>query len=257
MNEHIINIDKEKCIGCGMCCKDCVASNIVIENSKAEVHQNNCLQCGHCVAVCPKEAITISNYPTLPISKNNEVRLNPQEVLDVIRFRRSVRHFQDKPIHKEIIKQIIEAGRFTHTAKNMQDVSYVVLDKQKDAIEAMAVSLFRKMKPIANLTSELARKNEISDHFFFFQAPIVIAVVAKSDINGALASQNMEFVAEANGLGVLYSGYFSKAANVSRKITKALQIPKGKKVMATLVIGYPDIKYYRSVQRKQAEVIYL
>ena len=54
MAEHVINIDKEKCIGCGMCRKDCAAHNIVIENHKARVLSNDCIMCGHCAAVCPK-----------------------------------------------------------------------------------------------------------------------------------------------------------------------------------------------------------
>lgn len=61
---------------------------------------------------------------------NGEGRLNPQKILDIIRFRRSIRQFQDKKIPIEVINQILEARRLTHTAKNMQDVSFVVLDKE-------------------------------------------------------------------------------------------------------------------------------
>lgn len=57
----------------------------------------------------------------------------------MIRFRRSVRQFQKKEIPGEVLKQILEAGRLTHTAKNMQDVSFIVLDKEKDSLEQMAV----------------------------------------------------------------------------------------------------------------------
>jgi len=67
----------------------------------------------------------------------------------------------------------------------------------------------------------------------------------------------MEFAAEANGLGVLYSGFFTMAANSSRKIKKILDLPKGKKVITTLVLGYPKVKYHRSVQREKLNVKYL
>ena len=46
MVRHVINIDKEKCIGCGMCEKDCIAHNIVVENHKAGVLSNDCIMCG-------------------------------------------------------------------------------------------------------------------------------------------------------------------------------------------------------------------
>ena len=155
-----------------------------------------------------------------------------------------------------MVRQILEAGRLTHTAKNMQDVSFVVLEKEKERVEQMAVSLFRKGKPFADLFSPMARNQTIGERFFFFNAPIAIVVLAKDRTNGILAAQNMEFVAEANGLGVLFSGFFTMAANASRKIKKAIEMPRGKRAAATLVLGYPDVKFLRSVQREELEVKY-
>ena len=241
MTEHVINIDKEKCIGCGMCRKDCAAHNIVIENHKARVLSNDCIMCGHCAAVCPKNAVTVSGYDTEPVPMEGEVRLEPEEVLDVIRFRRTIR-------------QILEAGRLTHTAKNAQDVSFVVLDRKKEELEREAVRTFRKLKVFADWFSPMARRVTIDEHFFFFRAPVVIVILSETKLNGALAAQNMEFAAEANGLGVLFSGFFTMAANASPKIKKALEVSKGKKVVTTLVMGYPAVKYQRSAQRKRAAV---
>lgn len=165
--------------------------------------------------------------------------------------------FRIRKFPKHVLEQILEAGRLTHTGKNMQDVSFVVLDKEKHRIEQMAVKLFRKVKPLADLFSPMARNNRIDDHFFFFHAPAVIVILAKDKTNGILAAQNMEFVAEANGLGVLFSGFFTSSANISRRIKKALNVPKGKKVAATLVLGYPKVKFLRSVQREKLDVRYL
>lgn len=250
-------IDNDKCVGCGMCAKVCVAHNIAINNKKAETILDDCIKCGQCTAVCPKEAISISGYDEMQIDKKEDVRLNPDDVLEVIRFRRSIRQFKQKEVPREVIEQILEAGRLTHTAKNLQDVSFVVLDKEKDRIEQMAVSLFRKMKPFADLFSPMAKNNKINDHFFFFNAPIAIVILAKDKTNGILAAQNMEFAAEANGLGVLFSGYFTMAANHSRKIKNAINVPKGKSIAMTLVIGYPDVKFFCSVQREKLDVTYM
>lgn len=257
MAEHVINIDKEKCIGCGMCRKDCAAHNIVIENHKARVLSNDCIMCGHCAAVCPKNAVTVSGYDTEPVPMEGEVRLEPEEVLDVIRFRRTIRQFQNKKIPKEVVEQILEAGRLTHTAKNAQDVSFVVLDRKKEELEREAVRTFRKLKVFADWFSPMARRVTIDEHFFFFRAPVVIVILSETKLNGALAAQNMEFVAEANGLGILFSGFFTMAANASPKIKKALEVSKGKKVVTTLVMGYPAVKYQRSAQREKAAVKYL
>ncbi len=97
-----------------------------------------------------------------------------------------------------------------------------MLTAKKDRIEKMAVQVFRA----------------------------VIVILAKDKTNGILAAQNMEFVAEAYGLGVLYNGYFSMAANVSRKIKKAIGVPKGKKAAMTLVLGYPNVRFLCSTPHK-------
>ena len=257
MAEHVIKIDREKCIGCGMCKNDCAAHNIEMRAGAPYVITDDCIQCGHCVAVCPKAAISIEGYEEeLPV-QTKEIRLDPTQVLDVIRFRRTVRQFQDKEIPAEVLEQILEAGQMTHTAKNLRDVSFVVLDKEKDKFEKMAVRLFRRIKPFAGLFSSMVRRNQVDDHFFFFHAPLVIVVAAKDRTNGILAAQNMEFVAEANGLGVLFSGFFASAVNASNKIKKALGMPRGKKAAAVLVLGYPKIKYQRAVPREKINVKYL
>lgn len=256
MEEHQVLIDSAKCVGCGVCAKVCAAHNITINHKKAKTLSNHCLMCGQCSAVCPKEAISITNYPVEQIEKKEESHLNPDEVLNVIRFRRTIRQFKQKEIPSEVISQILEAGRLTHTAKNMQDVSFIVLDREKNRIEQMAVSLFQKLKPWADLFSPMARNNKIDDNFFFFNAPVVIVILAKDKTNGILAAQNMEFVAEANGLGVLFSGFFTTAVNASCKIKRALNIPKGKRAAMTLVMGYPAVKFLRSAPREKLDVSY-
>ena len=148
--------------------------------------------CGQCTAVCPQKAISITGYDMEQVEKGEDIFLNPEDVLDVIRFRRTIRRFRQEEIPKDVIRQILEAGRLTHTAKNMQDVSFVVLDQEKNRVEQMAVRLFQKIKPFADLFSPMARNNTIDDQFFFFNAPIVIVILAKNKTNGILAAQNME-----------------------------------------------------------------
>lgn len=56
----IMNIDEEKCIGCGLCTKGCAESAIRIINGKAKlISENLCDGLGKCIGHCPVGAIEI------------------------------------------------------------------------------------------------------------------------------------------------------------------------------------------------------
>ena len=47
-----IVIDAAKCVGCGKCVKDCVASALYLSGGKAKLREG-CIECGHCNSRCP------------------------------------------------------------------------------------------------------------------------------------------------------------------------------------------------------------
>lgn len=53
-----VKINPDKCVGCGICAKDCPTQNIKIVDGKA-VANNQCTMCYRCVSYCPKQAITL------------------------------------------------------------------------------------------------------------------------------------------------------------------------------------------------------
>lgn len=255
--QHIIEVNKDLCIGCGLCKNDCPVNNIIIKDKKSVIKNQDCIKCGHCAAICPKEAITLTGFDEPPIELSKQPILDSNELLMAIKSRRTIRKFKNKKVPLEIIQQIIEAGRFTPSAKNAQDVSYIVLDENKDKYEKIAVKFFRRIKPIVSLFMKSAKEVTIDDNFFFKQAPIAIMVVTKDKVSGSLAASNMALMAESFGLGVLYSGFFTTVANHSPKLKKALNLKHNDYVVTTLVIGYPDVKYRRTAQKETANVRYL
>lgn len=63
INNGSVNVDPDKCTGCGFCVKACPADALVIENKLSkmpEKHINECMGCGDCTAICPEDAIVLT-----------------------------------------------------------------------------------------------------------------------------------------------------------------------------------------------------
>ena len=61
-------IDKDLCIGCGLCVKVCPLTTISMQDGKAVVTGKESLSCGHCAAACPEDAIRVMGIDEFPLS---------------------------------------------------------------------------------------------------------------------------------------------------------------------------------------------
>ena len=170
--------------------------------------------------------------------------------------------------------KIIEAGRFTQTGTNAQNVSYIVVKDNIEQLKEMALEnlKIRGEEILENLNPKTVpfkryaqmwikmyneyKENAKLNDKLFFNAPALILVVSDSQINGALASSNMELMTNAQGLGTFFSGFFAMAAQGNEKIRELLGLEGNKEIITCMVIGYPNVKYARTVPRKDASIIW-
>ena len=140
--------------------------------------------------------------------------------LDVILNRRSIRRYENKEIPKEVLDQILEAGRHSPSAVNRQPYRFVVVTDSKLKKEAKGL---------------LSR--------FLEKAPVVVVGCAnhKSLLTGkwaiidtTIALENMVLAAWSLGVGSCWIGSFNE-----QKIKELLNIPKDWKVVALVTLGYP------------------
>lgn len=252
--EHRTIIHEDQCIGCGQCVRDCVACCIKLENGKAHVLEESCIGCGHCYAICPKAAVELRGWGEgggEPIS----APVDADALLAMMKSRRTTRQFQDKAIPEDVMDKLMEAGRYAPTAENHQVVEFIVLQKDRDEIERKAVKMFRSAQKALTKVVPWAGGLEIDDRFFFKGAPLVLLVTNKTGMDTGLAASYVELMANAQGLGVLYSGFFLVAAKLNPSIRAKLPIRKGYKLSNCMVIGYPSVKYQRVPPRFPAKLV--
>lgn len=249
-----IEIDTEQCILCSSCIEECPNNYLYLENNAIKTCDKGCMECGHCYAVCPKGAVNMANYDCRDEPVVSMTEIDSDMLLTAMKSRRTIRKFKQQPVEEEKISKILEAGRYSPTGANSQNVSYTILGSKQKEAEEICLKLFRRGQKVGSPLSSFLKRIDIDDNFFFKGAPLVIVVSSKSNVDGGLASSYMEIMAESLGLGVLYSGFFVMCTKMSRKLKKLLELEKGHDVVSCMVIGYPNVKYQRIVPRKDLKV---
>lgn len=257
----MIEINEELCIGCGKCAADCVAMCLAVTDGKA-VYGGKCLHCGHCVAVCPVNAVAIPEYDMEDVQAVNPagVRLEIDTLLETVKSRRSIRHYQEKKVEKAQLEQILEAGRYTATAVNRQACRFIFVQEELEAFKKIVWNDLEKAYDAGDETAvqmqmlvNLRRAKKID--YLFRNAPAVVLIAAENLWDAGLAAQNMELAALAQGLGMLYNGYLVRAVKLSDEAQQWLQTD-GKPVVVAMLLGYPDVQYQRTAPRKKADAVW-
>jgi nitroreductase len=140
----------------------------------------------------------------------------------------------------------------------LKEISYIGLEMMAKIILDKKANYPKQKKIYALMWKKMikAYKKDQHDDKLFFNVPTVIVVSAKSHVNASLASSNMELMINALGLGTLFSGFFIMAAQANPEIKEFLEIPDDKEIVTCMLVGYPDVKYLRTVPRKRADVIW-
>jgi nitroreductase/NAD-dependent dihydropyrimidine dehydrogenase PreA subunit len=288
----MISIDPS-CNLCGLCTSVCVRRNLEPGEDRVRVLDPDiCLSCGHCKAVCPTNAPHFSHlneaeFEAIPDKKEWP---DPQAFLKFLRRRRSLRVYQDRPVEKEKLKLIVEAGRFAPTGGNRQACEYVVVSGRRvlDRVCTAAIRALQERGAMIRETVERHRRSGeplpediVSNQAFpqvwdriarkwtegvdqlFHHAPAFILIHSKKGVStipetdAAIASTHMVLMAETLGLGTCFIGFLIAAANNSAEVRHTLQVPSDHQALVSFTLGYPRAKYLRLVARNPAKTLWL
>ena len=146
--------------------------------------------------------------------------MTPEDVLKLMKERRSIRAFKDEMISDEAIQQLLEAARWCQSASNKQPWRFIII----------------KNKDIINKLSKLATYGS-----FIKQAPVVIAVVANKETapkwyihDTSMAAHQICLMAWSLGLGTCWIGSMDR-----EKAAVLLQLSAAEYLTTILPIGYP------------------
>lgn len=167
------------------------------------------------------------------------------EVLQVIKSRRSVRSYQERQITNEELKAVLEAGVYAPSSMNTQPWFFSVVQNRELLARVtdwiIEEAAFIKDNPKAR---EIASTKNAA---LFRRAPTVIVVSGDRSNplaveNCSCAAQNMMLSAASLGLGscwITYVGYLARREAKLDTYRAALRIPEGYAPILGLTLGYP------------------
>jgi nitroreductase len=184
------------------------------------------------------------------------IRMN--EVLQIIKSRRSIRSFTEQQIKEEDLRAILEAGQYAPSGIGNQPWHFIVVRNQE-----LLGALSDASKQVAkNHKIEFFRKLADNKEFHaFHKAPTVVIIAGDeqttcSPVDCAAATQNILLAAEALGLGACWINYglFVFDGEESVHYKKLLNIPAGFRPFYSVALGYRKGEVPKAAPRKENAV---
>jgi len=158
--------------------------------------------------------------------------------IECIKTRRSIRSYNDKPVDRELITQVVEAASFAPSWKNTQVTRYIAIDNKevKDRIADEACPFphnadIIRQAPVLVVTT-MVRNRSGYERDGSFTTP---KGKGWQMYDCGIAGQTFCLAAHEYGLSTLIMGIFDEA-----KVAEILNVPEDQEVCALLAVGYTD-----------------
>ena len=253
-----ISIDKEKCVRCGLCISDCISGCIAFDNDNypQTVDEKRCIACQHCLAICPTGALSFADKKP---ENSEEVEYN--DILRLIKSRRSVRQYKEEEIPAETMTKLKEMLPYIPTGCNSHALHFSIVETKSamDIIRKRVNELLVKTlsyKAIAPLLDKFSKYKDAlvnGEDVIFRNAPHMVVVSSPvtapcATVDPIIALSYFELYAQHLGVGTCWCGFAEVCLKFFPEICEMLEIPSGYKPVYVMLFGTPKVKYQRTIQ---------
>ncbi len=269
--KNCITIDKEKCIHCGQCLRDCVATCLEFDEDRVPRYNSRadkCIACQHCLAICPTGAFSFGGLK--PADSAPVTTVDSDALLGLIKSRRSIRQYKKEDVPAEKIEQLREMLAYPPTGVNAPTLHFTIFaSRQKmDELRRITYECLEKVpstSPLAILKVMAAKGRKAGKDIVYRDAPALVVVSVDEKIANAvcrtvdpiIALSYVELYAQSLGLGTLWDGYAVAIAKHFPEVWSAFQLPEHHKLGFVMTLGLPAVKYARSPQLEAKNVTIL
>jgi ferredoxin len=283
----VVRVDDEACTRCGECVRICPADALEMENGRVRPRTDSllgCIACGHCMMVCPKGCIAVTGRDLSPedliLLPAVEQRATADALEALMASRRSVRRFDGREVDPALLHRIVRMATFAPMGVPPWDVGCVVV-RGRSEVKALAgeviagyeglLKLFRPwvlalLRPwmgraryeqfrdfIRPLAKTYIAHHRAGEDVVFWGAPAVLIFHHSPYADKADAMIPCTYAmlaAESLGLGNTMIGGAPPILQRHAALCRRLGIPEGNTPAICLILGYPAVRFLRTVRRR-------
>ncbi|MBI5411868.1 nitroreductase [Candidatus Peregrinibacteria bacterium] len=174
-------------------------------------------------------------------------------IVDLIKTRRSVRNYQQKPVPKALFQQVLEAGIWAPSSRNQQPWRFIAMshpDKRNELAREAKIQLaeFLETQEAASkygapAVERFKKRATGEGDTLLYNAPVILFVIqtkpVDSDLDYGLCLENMMLCAHGIGLGTCPIG-LAIPLNNSKTAREILKLKTPEKIVLALSLGFPD-----------------
>jgi nitroreductase len=167
------------------------------------------------------------------------------EVIRTIEERRSVRNFESKPIPKNFMQQIIDAGNRAPSGMNARAWRFVVVADKAAKQKLVDWTMPRYKKWFEQLSAPMkAKREEVERRMtdpIYYSAPAIVFVIGTgmtAPFDCPMVCQNMMLAARSLGIGSCWV-FIGQLASDEPEMRGMLELKDGEKIYGPIVLGYP------------------
>ena len=163
------------------------------------------------------------------------------DVIELLKSHRSIRKFSDRPIPKELLRELIQAGQGAATSSHVQ--AYTVIHVKDQANREQIAELAGGQGYIATCAdflvfcADMKRPTEASERTGANVVRGMTEQLLVATVDTALMAQNVAVAAESEGLGICYIGGIR---NNPQEVSDLLRLPKHVYPVFGMCLGYPE-----------------
>lgn len=284
-------IDRDTCNRCGLCATVCGGEPLVLRGKEVEIDPDasmGCLGCGQCAAICPTGSITITGRDLSPSDiielPHQSEQATPQQLEALLLPRRSIRHFRQEDIPRELVDRILNMSTTAPMGIPPSQVGVVVFHgraKVKAFSDDVIVSLRRTLKILTPTTlvlfrpfiskadfeglkefvlplgSAMEREKERGGDPILYGAPVALLfhrTPYAEPADPVIAATYAMLAAESLGLGTCMIGLVGAFMERDKKLMSKYGIPKGNRLSLVLLIGHPAVRFRHGIRRRYDSV---